>query len=242
MTRKEFQSNFRLDIKADQHYGYPDFWRQSLDGLKILVVALFISSALFPARSLSQAPARPPNLIETLNKEARATDPAGIRNYSQDLIHLLPGVRSAGAAYTDSLTDRLATAETMARHGNRKLISEIEIAKAVNDLMRQTGAPASLKADLNSVEQARNGWEKQMPALISREKNGTYCYPGESVYILETLIENVGRLPTPLSSSGPSVFGAGMPPTRVHLMQYYASHSRTDIIRLFNDMAKTMGI
>jgi hypothetical protein len=182
-------------------------------------------------------------LIETLNKEAGATGPAEIHAYSKHLIQMLPGVRGGEDAYADSLTDRLALAEQMARQGKRKLISEIEIAKAFNNLMRETGASASLRANLDSMEWARKGWEEQLPALISREKNGTYCNPGESVFILEVLIENVGEPLTPPSSSGsgPSVIGPGMSPARAHLLQYYASHSRKDVIQLLNNEAKTLG-
>jgi hypothetical protein len=180
-------------------------------------------------------------MMGILNKEAEASDPPGIHAYSQNLVQMLVGNR-AGQAYAASLTDRLAHAEITARQGKRKLISEDAIARAFNELMRQTGAPVSLKADLVSVKQAREGWEKQLPALISRERNGIYCYPGESVFILEILIENVGRPPTPLSSSGPSVVGSAMPPARAHLLRSYGSHSRTHVIRLFNDLAKTLEI
>jgi hypothetical protein len=210
--------------------------------LKCLLLALVVCAGFIPRMALTQLAPKPPDMTDTLNREAEANDLAGIHTYSKHLIQMLPGIRSGGDAYADSLTDRLARAEMMARHGKRKLISEIEIAKAFNDLMRQTGAPASLRADLDSMVWARAGWEKQLPALISRERNGTYCDPGESVFILEMLIENVGRPPTPLSSSGPSVIGPAMPPARVHLLQYYASHLRTDDIRLLNDLAKALGI
>ena len=48
-----------------------------MDGLNFLIITLFIGSALFPVCSHSQTPAPPPNFIETLNKEAGATDTAG---------------------------------------------------------------------------------------------------------------------------------------------------------------------
>jgi hypothetical protein len=181
-------------------------------------------------------------LIETLNKEAQATDPAGIRNYSEDLIHLLPGVRSAGAAYTDSLTDRLATTEMMARHGNQKLISEIEIANAFNDLMRQTGAPASLKADLNSVEMARRGWEKEIPTLISLEKNGTNCYPGEAIWVLTILIANVEAHYPPFPPGESRMVSGYRPPAELHLAQYFSSHSPREAAHILDRLAVRLGI
>jgi hypothetical protein len=230
----DFLGNSRKDYHSSRRHM---MLRRSLITLVPIAGLIFI-----PLTVASQTPSGTPNMMDTLNKEAEASDPVGIHAYCKHLIQMLPGIRGGGDAYADSLTDRLARAEMMTRHGKRKLITEIEIVKAFNDLMRQTGAPSSLKADLDSVESERRGWKKQLPAMISREKNGTNCYPGESVYILETLIENIGMPPTPLSSSGPSVFGPGMPPARVHLLQYYASHSRTDFIHLLNDIAKTLEI
>jgi hypothetical protein len=37
------------------------------------------------------------------------------------------------------------------------------------------------------------------------------------------------------------VIGPGMSPARAHLLQYYASHSRKDVIQLLNNEAKTLG-
>jgi hypothetical protein len=208
-----------------------------MDRLKFLVVALFIGSALSFGQAASQTPTRPPNMMDTLNQEAGAGDADGIHAYSKHLIQMLPGVRGAGAAYADALTDRLAGAEIMARHGKRKLISEIEIAEAFNDLMRQTGAPASLKADLNSVELARRGWEKELPALISREKNGTYCYPGEAIWVLTIMIANI-EAHYPTFPPGESRMVSGYrPPVELHLQQYFSSHSPNEAAHVMDRLA-----
>jgi hypothetical protein len=207
--------------------------------LKYLALALAIGSGFSPLRVACQSLAQPPNMMEKLNKEAEATDPAGIHAYCKHLIGLFPAVRGGGAAYADALTDRLARAELMARLGKRKLISEIEVAEAFNDLMRRTGAPAPMKADLAAVESARSGWEKQLPALISREKNGIYCYPGESFFILEILIENVGRPRTPTPDNAPKMHvDTGYAPVQLHLDMFSERHSisenKTVLNHLFN--------
>lgn len=214
---------------------------RTVPALVFVAVLVFSISPELAARQRAQPFAPPSGLLATLNQEAGPSDAAGIHVYSQHLIELLVPQR-AGKPYIRSLADRLAAAEQMARHGKRKLVSDADIRKAFNDLMRQTGAPASLRANLSDVELARTGFARQLPVMISRQKNGTYCEPGEAVWVLEVLIENVGTPPTPLSSSGPSVVGPAMPPARTHLLQYYASHSRTEITRLFNQLAKTLEI
>jgi hypothetical protein len=179
----------------------------------------------------------------SLNQEAAATDPAAVHTYVAQLVQMFPAVLGGKSAYADTLTDRLARAELMARDKKRRLISEAEIVNAFNDLMQQTKAPASLKVDLVAVESARNGWEKQLPALISRQKNGSYCYPGESVFILETLIENVGTVPTSIPHSSPSVFvGAPPAPARQHLEQFSANHSQSEMTEILNHLFNALQI
>lgn len=182
---------------------------------------------------------KPPNLLSILNEGAGAPDSADIQKYSKNLLNLVVPDQ-AGQEYLFVLSNRLAHAESMAREGKRKLVSEKVIAHAFNDLMRETGAPVSLKADLNSVKSSRMAFEKQMPDLITRERNGSYCLPGESTFILGMLIENVGRPPIPLSESGLRVVGMPIPPVRNHLLQYYANHSQAEIIGLFNHLAKNL--
>lgn len=127
-----------------------------MSGFRRVALALFLGLALFPRLAASQPPTRPPNMIETLNKEAEASDPAGIRAYSEHLALLLPiggsgSTGAAGSTYLSSFSDRLAKAEESARQGKRKLISEEAIAGAFNDLMRQTAAPSSFRADVADV-------------------------------------------------------------------------------------------
>jgi len=191
--------------------------------------------AFIPLLAVSQTLPRPPNMMETLNKEAEATNPDGIHAYSEDLIQMLAGVRGGGAAYAGSLTDRLARAELEARSGKRKLISEADIAQAFNTLMKEIGASDSFTADINAVHNNRMAFESTLPAMNSQKKNGSYCNPGEAVYVLELMIENVGRPRTPTPDAGRDTFVAGInPPVRVHLELFSARHSKSEVKEVFN--------
>lgn len=209
-----------------------------MDALKILAVALVLCSACCPAQIASQRSPQPPNMVDALNKEAEASDPEGIHKYSEGLIHGLVGT-SAGPAYEKSVTDRLARAELMARQGKRKLISEADIAQAFNQLMRETGAPDSYKADVAVVEELRGEFAKILPVLFTREKNGSYCNPCEAIYILGLLKANVARTHTPVPENAPRMHMTMEPvPVEQHLNSYFARHSisenKTVLNHLFN--------
>jgi hypothetical protein len=178
--------------------------------------------------------------METLNREAEATDPAGVTVYSQDLIGMLLRER-ARTAYATSFSGRLARAELMARSGKRQLIPEETIARAFNELMGRIGAPGSLRADLQTVEIARRGFEEQLPAVISRKKNATSCYPGEAVWILTMLLENVGANPPHPEGPGPSV-GGYTPPARISLMQFLAFCRHHEAVKVLDGLANGLEI
>jgi hypothetical protein len=208
-----------------------------LNALKCLAVSLVIGLALSPEQAASQPSPQPLNMMDTLNIEAKASDPTGIHAYSKDLIQMLAGVRGGGVVYADSLTDRLARAELEARQGKRKLISEADIAKAFNELMREIGASNSFVADIDTVHSNRIVFESALPAMISQKKNGSYCNPGEAVYVLELMIENVGRPLTPTPDSAPNTFAAGInPPVHVRLELFSARHSQSEVICAFNHL------
>jgi hypothetical protein len=205
-----------------------------------LFLLVLIGQPFISGQSLAQS-ARPyPSLMETLNKEALASDPAGIRGYSEHLVRLLP-IGAAGPACVNSFSGRLAKAEESARQGKRKLISEEVIAEAFNDLMRQTAAPSSFKADVAEVEKARRGFEDELPTIITESKNGRYCSPGEAIWVLGMLIENVGGHPPLVPHSGSQVSGY-MPPVRQHLMQFFYVHSLNESADVLDKFAKKLGI
>jgi hypothetical protein len=214
-----------------------------MEALKFLVAALFIGFAFLPGRVVSQTPARPPNLIETLNKEANASDPAGIHAYSGHLIQLLVPDR-AGKAYIDSLSDRLARAELMSRNGKQKLVPETEVAQAFNDLMRQIAAPPSLKTSGSEVRLIRNAFEKIAPTLISREKNEVYCNPSEAVFLVWVLIPNNGKSSAEAVGTYPltrvEVHVSNGPNAASSLSAYLTTHPQSDDVKLFNHLAKVL--
>jgi len=215
-----------------------------MDALKFLAIALVLCSACCPTWAVSQPSTQPPktqppNEMDILNKEAGASDPEGIHKYSEDLIHWLNWLigTTAGPEYEASVTDRLARAEMKARQGKRKLISEAEIAQTFNQLMRETGAPDTFMADVAAVESARSASEKRLPALITRKKNGSYCNPGETIYILVLLIQNVARPPDPpIQGNLPQVRPGPYVPVQRHLNFFFVRHSRSEITKVLNHL------
>jgi len=162
-----------------------------LNVLKRLVVALVSGLALCPLPGVTQISARPPNLIETLNKEAGASDPAGIYSYSQHLLSLLANEK-VEAMPIASFSDRLARAELLARRGKRSHISSVDIAAVFNDLMKNVNAPQSMRADAAPVEKMRVALERMAPNLVLQRPAGESCYPGEAVFLVFLLIANDG--------------------------------------------------
>ena len=147
------------------------------------------------------------------DQEAAASDPSGIHKYSRDVIDsILPNQWTYGQSpsgrmetfmleflgddYAATLADRLAKAEQAARAGHGKLIAESDIARAFNDLMKELGAPPSLRTDEASIRKFREHAAaiKAFPALFSADRNGTNCNPGEAVFLLSLLISDNGIL------------------------------------------------
>jgi hypothetical protein len=139
---------------------------------------------------------RPYPVVIQFDREAKASDPAGIREYSDDLTWFL--VRDqVDKNYRNALTDRLAKAEEVAREGKGRLIPEADVVRVFNDMMRRIGAPNSVRADENAMHAFRQHSidVPALPALFSASHNGTYCYPGEAVFLLYTLIVYNGAPP-----------------------------------------------
>jgi hypothetical protein len=204
--------------------------------IALFLFAFVIAKPFITLPGLAQSSDPHPSSIEILNKESSSSDFEGVRVYSQDLIQVLVD-NSAGPAYAASLTDRLAQAEFMARHGKRKLISEADILQAFNALMKDIGAPDSLRTDIDAVRRARGAFESTSPALISKKTNGSYCNPGEAIFVIEMLIENVGISPAPPPAHAlPQAVSGPKPPVRRQLEQYYADHSRAEIVSVLSHL------
>ncbi len=215
--------------------------------------------------SCVQIAAQPPVLCTHIifclfNQEATASDPAGIHKYSEDLIGLL-APPEAGKAYIDSLADRLARAEQMARTGKGKLVAEANVVRAFNDLMKEVGAPSSLRTDEASMRKFREHAAaiKAFPALFSADRNGTNCNPGEAIFLLYLLISDNGTLYdgnldsavalmqwNPQRNGGGPSFGVadveamGSIASRL-LSSYPSHHNRKATVALFDNLTGTLG-
>lgn len=217
----------------------------------MLGFAIGAQTAASQALSSKRRPYRA--VVDTLNQEAEASDPAGIHQYSQDLIEMLVPDQ-VGKDYIDSLSGRLAKAEQLAREGKGKPVPEADIARVFNRLMRQIGAPASLRTDEAMVRRFRLGHMSFSPitTLISADRNGNYCNPGEAVFLLETMLTNNGVLDNPSSPNELSetpredmpraLNSSSITPLATNarwLLSSYASRHRHATIKLFNNTAKT---
>jgi len=225
-------------------------------------------------RMAAQRPAHCAQIYFCLfDQEAAASDPAGIHKYSGDLVDLiLPNqwtygrspsgqiktfrVEFLGEKYAAKLADRLARAEQTARTGKGKLVSESDVIRAFNDLMKEVGASSSLRAEGASLRRFREHAAaiKAFPALFSEDRNGTNCNPGEAVFLLGLLILGDGVLhegnldsdlermhPMEQRNEGRMSF-AGVstdsgPESKRLLSSYPANHNRRAAIALFNHVA-----
>jgi hypothetical protein len=234
---------------------------------KILLLTLVIDVALCPFLAGQQHSRRPISHVrpytsvdDILNREAGDSDPHGIHQYSEDLTGVLVPER-AGEDYIESLANHLTRAEQMARGGKGKLIPEAEIVRVFNNLMRQVGAPPSFKTDEATVRRFRTYAVDvpSLPALLSANRNGAYCNPGEAVYLVYLLLSYNGALPDRIlddeaalrRTEGLGLGVGGRPPMSFaavtdgrqdenadwFLSAYSSRHRRHATIKLFNKLA-----
>jgi hypothetical protein len=193
-----------------------------------------------------------------LDKDAGASDSAGIEYYSEDLAHmLLP--EKVGDDYVHVFANRLARAEQAAREGKGKLVSETEVVNVFDDLMKEINAPLSMRADVKSVHAFRQHAlaVPALPALISTSRNGENCLPGEAIYLLRLLLLNDGRIPGGFLEGMATYLRApeqgrsyALPASRSELSgvpdfllwQYSSAHSDRQTAKLFNHLAKDLGL
>jgi hypothetical protein len=163
--------------------------------LRLFCGSIFVTALAFCAVSAGQ---QPRHLISTsgfFNREAEASDAAGIGEYSHDLASLIVP-EQAGPDYINSFADRLAKAEQEAREGKRKLISEADVVRAFNEMMKRSGASPSVTANAGALRRfrAHGAAIGAFPALLSADRNGTNCNPGEAVYLIWLLRRDNGVL------------------------------------------------
>lgn len=229
-----------------------------MDGLKSLVVGLVAGLILCTPLAGQQAPNCAHVLFCLFNQEAAASDPAGIHNYSKDLIGLIVPLE-VGNAEIKSVTDRLARAEQMARTGSGKLVAEADVVQAFNELMAKIGAPQSVRTDDASMRRFREHTVsiKAFPELLSADRNGSNCNPGEAVFLFFLLMSDNGvlyeknldtaqELLQPYDQQSWGAGGgvgriAGGPEAQKLLSSYVSHHNRKETAKLFNDLAGILG-
>lgn len=225
-----------------------------------LFAALFLGSGFGSFAASQQSTWKPfterrpyQNPRAVLNKDAEATDPAGIHFYAEDLAHyLLPD--EAGEKYINSFADRLATAEQEAREGKRKLIPDTAVLEAYYKVFKK--AHRSPTTDLAALRRFRTDprLDRQYPALLTADRNGTNCYPGEAVFLLASLLQTDAlqtnaapsappAIPSSSSSpspSGPTVYARLIPSMTV--AHVYTMQDPHEIQKVFNRAAQILNI
>jgi hypothetical protein len=222
-----------------------------------------IASAAY-AQSPEPPRHRPPVSVPDLfNQEAAASDTAGIRKYSEDLVELI-APRETRKTDLKPFTNRLAQAEQVARTGRGKLVAEADVVRAFNELMKEVGAPPSIRTSESSLYRFREHAAsiKIFPALFSADRNGTNCNPGEAVFLLYLLISDDGVLheknldseqilinqlmnqegKQAREGSGFGVFSIEETPAASRLLSLYVSgHNHNTVTALFNHAAVILG-
>lgn len=195
---------------------------------------------------------------DLFNQEAAESDPAGIHKYSDDLAHLLVPEK-VGDSYIYSFAVRLARAERAARDGKGKLIAEAEVARAFNELMRQIGASPSIKADISALHKFRvhAAVVGALSGVLTEDRNGANCYPGEAVYLLWVLLATDGTIPEHYLEGVEALSGqVGWGDKSASVVQsselkmkaasfliaYSVNHPRRETTKLFNRLAKNLDL
>ena len=226
----------------------------------VWVAFLILEMALglcLPLRG-QQPPRNPSSVIDLFNQEASSSDPISIKKYAHDLIRLVVPTE-AGAMYMDSMASRLAKAEEAARSGDGGLVPEASVALAFNELMQKIGAPSSIRATEETVRTFRDhaASTKSFTALLSADRNGNKCYPGEAVFIIYQLTLENGNLswemldgakltnqgaPERNEGNGSRVMSNDAVSDAKWLLSLYSSqHNRGAIFALWNILAAQIG-
>jgi len=232
------------------------FFRQSILFAQVIACAYFPLAAQAPVKN--EYPTAYYTLDAMLEREVQSSDQTGIHRYSEDLVgsivpHVVPD--PLGNAYIDALADRLAVAEQMARQGSGHLVPEANIVHAYNYLVKHIGAPSSFYADEEEMRafRAQSIKDPILPALLTGNRNGTSCNPGEAIYLFHLLLNGSGKLApnyldAPRSEGderGVSIsasVGSMRDGSSGRLTIYSLQHHQADTIKLFNRVIRILGL
>jgi len=185
-----------------------------------------------------------------IGKAKAAGTKEGARAYSEHLIKMFV-YPQVGNAYIRALSRRLAMADLTAREGKRSWIPEGSVAQAFNDLMKQaadnSGRP--LETNASVVHQLRLALYSGSPHLSSVDSHSFECLPSEAILVIVQLFVTDGAATRPDLSPTPRAHRAGevtirgrkFPTARSLVFRYAASHSRSETVKLYDNLAHNLG-
>jgi hypothetical protein len=142
------------------------------------------------------------NPLRALNQRARAskgTDPVAVRDLTTEVFATFAPTDVPSFAQ-EAMKDRVARAEVNYRQGVDKGISEVKVAKAVNELADKFALPDYAKVSVAMVRTARMGLMLQLPNLIAQSD------PADKVHKKKKLGSSITPFMSPLEATTLTLF------------------------------------
>src|SRR6266446_1119054 len=144
----------------------------SLSAFCLLVIGLtWVSkSSKVHSESQPQTEIRTKSGVQRINDKAKAVkgaDRAAIRGLTDEIMSQY-GWDAAPSAITDSLKDRLVSAEENFHNGNHKGISELEVTRAVNGFVAKFNTPDYSRTSPSEVREVRGRLLTLLPDFVGR--------------------------------------------------------------------------
>lgn len=138
----------------------------------LLVIGLTLVSKSGRVHSESRSPAEMQNKsgVERINAKAKAvkgSDRVAIRGLTDEIMSQ-NGWDDAPSLVTESLKERLVSAEAKFHNGNHKGISETEVARAVNGFVVKFNTPDYTRTSPSEVKEIRGRLIGVMPDFVGR--------------------------------------------------------------------------
>lgn len=191
------------------------------------------------------------SMIFSLIAKAKAADTKeGARDYSEYLIKMLVPTKKTGNAYSSALSSRLAMADIAAREGKLSWVPEGSVAQAFNDLMKQaadtSGRPegasySPIETNASVVHQLRLRLFNGSPYLSSVDSHSSECLPSEAMLIMQQLFLSDGDLPPTLRPGEVRFSRRKFPNADSLVSRYVVSHSRSETVKLYDNLAHNLG-
>lgn len=196
--------------------------------------------------------------IDSLIAKAKAAGSReGAQDYAEYLIKILVPTKKTGNAFSSALSRRLAIADFAVREGKLSWVSEGSVAQAFNDFMKQvadtSGGPAgtsgrAIQTNASVVHQLRLRLYSGSPYLSSVNAHSSECLPSEAMLIMQQLLLTDGgaTLSDP-SSTGPlrpgevRLTSRKFPTADSLVSRYVVSHSRSETVNLYDNLAHNLG-